>query len=493
MSFIQLENINFSYNESRLPLFSNLSLNFHNGWSSICGPNGSGKTTLIKLITGELRQETGILRIKGDFISVPQSTENPPSQLEDFLWNYSKEAIYLREKLEIKEDWNDRWETLSIGERKRLQIAVALSSSREILLVDEPTNHVDFESKKIILSALKSFSGIGILVSHDRLLLNELCGKTIFLEGGQAFPYSASYSEAKKEHTANKEQKFKLKDKLQEEQKRLGKAVQAQQEKIDQGSKNLSKKGISAKDHDAKEKVNQAKLFGAGLSDSRKKNILQKREEKVKEQKESIHLEKTYELGIFFGNSPRVKNVFLEEEIYSLPYLKIIQPRIALKKGDKLAITGRNGAGKSTLLKLWLEKLPQPYSYAPQEFSEKEMEELTKEILLLDKEKRGKIFTLVSCLGSSPKSLADKSPPSPGVWQKLMIARAIVEEVPLLILDEPTNHMDLPSLEILEEALIRYEGIIICISHDKEFMEKVCTLSLHLEKKEEITVATLMN
>lgn len=487
--FIQVENIDFSYNESRLPLFSNLCVNFHESWSSVCGPNGSGKTTLLKLISGEIKADLGTLRKKGELLSVPQSTEHPPSLLEEFQWNYSKEAIRLREKLELGDDWSERWETLSIGERKRLQIATALSSEANILLVDEPTNHVDEKTKKMILEALKSFRGVGILVSHDRLLLNELCQKTIFLEAGQAFSYNTYYDEARREHKTTREQKSQLKDKLKQEQKRLAKASQTQKEKIDQGKKFLSKKGLSTKDHDAKEKVNRAKLFNAGLAGSRKKQILERREERVKEEREGIQLEKTYDLGIFFEKPPRVKTILLEEEEFKLPFLTIKQERVALGKGDKLAITGRNGAGKSTLLKLWLKKLPKPYTYAPQEFTEKEMKELTKEVLALEKDIRGKIFTLVSCLGSSPKSLADKSPPSPGVWQKLMIARAIVEEVPLLILDEPTNHMDLPSLEVLEEALTRYEGMIICISHDRDFIEKVCNLSLHLEKKEGVTEA----
>ena len=96
---------------------------------------------------------------------------------------------------------------------------------------------------------------------------------------------------------------------------------------------------------------------------------------------------------------------------------------------------------------------------------------------------KGKIFTLVSCLGSDPKSLAEGGLPSPGVWQKLVIGKSIVAGVPFLFLDEPTNHMDLSAIEALEEALSLYQGTLVIISHDRTFLNKVCHREFVLKKQ----------
>ena len=102
-------------------------------------------------------------------------------------------------------------------------------------------------------------------------------------------------------------------------------------------------------------------------------------------------------------------------------------------------------------------------------------------------------MTLVSCFGSDPKTMAAGSQPSPGVWQKLMIAISIVNGAPILFLDEPTNHMDLRAIEILEEALGLYQGILVVISHDRSFIESICNQELRLKKTNEKTICSFLS
>lgn len=490
-SFIKLNKISFSFDNHSSNLFSNVSVSFHTGWTSICGPNGCGKTSLLKLIEGKLKPNSGLLDVCGKLVSVPQSTTSKPSHLDNFLFDYSKRAIKIREQLNLDDSWHERWETLSIGERKRLQIALALAQNPDILLIDEPTNHIDASTKKIIFTSLKAFRGIGILISHDRLLLNHLCYETCFLESSSLKYFSAPYDTAKSELSSEIKSKTEHKEKLKKEEKRINRAIQEQVEKIAKGKKKLSKRNLSTKDHDAKDKINLAKLTGAGLSDSRKKKVLSDRKNRLESRSQAISLKKTYDLGVFFQKTPRVNSLFFPEKLYDLKYLAIEQEEVRLSKGDKIALTGDNGSGKSTLLTKWLEIIPDEYTYAPQEFSSEETQRLTDRLLRLDKEIRGKIFTLVSCFGSDPKSLVAGSLPSPGVWQKIIIAEAIVKKSSILVLDEPTNHMDLDAIEILEEALGLFQGILICISHDESFIKKLCNLKLHLVKKSNKTKANL--
>lgn len=484
-AFVKLQNISFTYDNLTQNILNEVTLSFHAGWTSICGVNGSGKTTLCKLIEGKLKPQDGFVQVQGSILSIPQSTEEAPSNLEDFQYDYSKQAIKLRGRLNIQDDFFDsnRWNSLSIGERKKLQVASALFENPHILIVDEPTNHVDAESKEVILQALKKFKGIGVLISHDRLLLNQLCGATVFLENERAIQYQASYNIAKLELEQKQKGAQAEYSHANREYKNLKSSIQKQSEKIAQRQKGLSKKDIDKHDHDAKEKVNLAKLTGADSSDAKTKKRL---DNKIKNKDLEISnirtkIKKEYDLGVFFGELNKNKKIFFKSDLISKSYIKLKCPDIYLNPGDKLAILGPNGMGKSTLLKHWIKTLdPQDYVYAPQEFSLEEIKELSQELNLLEPDVKGQIMTLVSCLGSDPKTIAAGSIPSPGVWQKLMISKAIVEGAPTLLLDEPTNHMDLAAIEVLEEALQKYEGILILISHDAEFVERVCDKKLEI-------------
>lgn len=489
---VDINDLHFTYDTLQKPLFNGVSISFSTGWTSICGSNGCGKSTLLALIAEQLQPDAGVIQRNGTLAMVSQSTEKAPSGLNEFRVDYRAAAIRLREGLSIHDDWFDRWQSLSIGERKRLQLASTLASEPDILLIDEPTNHLDSTTKQLILAALQQYRGVGILISHDRLLLNELCQRTAFLDGGDLELIGLPYDAAKEQWQQQLDYAVGQKIQLKKKAAKLSRSVQKQNQRIQKGAAKLSKRTLAKKDHDAKEKINLAKLTGADLADSRKKQVLQHKLDRLGQKIDDMHVKKNYDLGVFFQKPPRVRPIHFPAAVHDFGYLSIKVPDVYLDAGDKIVISGDNGVGKSTLLSFWQSSLNQSYAYAPQEFSSSEAKQLSDELLAINKEDRGRIMTLVSCFGSDPKTLIQGAVPSPGVWQKIMIALAIVKAVPVLILDEPTNHMDLPAIEVLEEAIGKYQGIMICVSHDQGFIDKLCKKNLRLSKNQSITTADFL-
>lgn len=481
-SYLHFQGLEFSYPKATQLVIDGLTGTFNQGWSSICGVNGCGKTTLLNLLAGVLEPQTGSVSYRGKVVLVAQTTLQPPAGLADFTQDFDRLAIQLRTDLSISEDWYPRWESLSIGERKKLQLADALAKIPDILLVDEPTNHLDAQARLEVLAALQCYRGIGVLVSHDRLLLNQLCENTGFLDQGRLQIFAAPYDVAQREWQQLHQNAADRREYLKGQRKKLSQSIRKQSEKIDQGEAKLSKKGVARKDHDAKAKINLARLTGVDKSDSRKKHTLEGRRHRLDAEITGLNVKKNYDLGVLFGKLHQAKPVHISAGTIKRDYLTLCHPSISLNPGDKLAIGGPNGAGKTTMLTAWLRHLSQPYLFAPQELSQQQIDKLWKELRELEPKVKGKVMTLISCFGSNPKAINEEGLPSPGVWQKIMIAQAIVQAIPVLILDEPTNHMDLPAIEALEEALSRYEGILMFISHDEDFVAKLATATITVQK-----------
>ena len=162
-------------------LVTDLDAHFTLGWTGIVGPNGAGKTTLLQLATGGLEPSKGTIHHLSTSRYAVQRTDSAPEGMDDFRMAKDPEAIVLKDKLGIRDDWFDRWGTLSHGERKRMQIAVVMWDNPEVLALDEPTNHIDADARDMLIAALKSYNGVGLLVSHDRELLDSLCTQCLFI------------------------------------------------------------------------------------------------------------------------------------------------------------------------------------------------------------------------------------------------------------------------------------------------------------------------
>jgi len=476
MQYLSIKKLHFKYQHSAIPIFESLSLEFEEGWSCIVGANGSGKSTLLKIISKKMKHQGGSIRGNELSYYCPQSTEDVPCELEDFMSTYTSSAFKIRDLLGIQDSWGYTWDTLSHGERKRLQLALALFVEADVLLIDEPTNHLDYESKSIVIQALKSFKGIGILVSHDRELLDTLARTTIILKNQEVRSFKTSYSNAIAEYYKNLEHLQNDKLKQNSELKKLKKSIQTQHEKISQSKKRMSKKNVT--DSDAKGKIDMARFTGKDKNDGTLVAKLQAKEKKILDN--NINTQKTYKTGITV-KSTRNRNIFpivLQKNVLKLSEEKTLSyPILSINERDKIGLVGKNGSGKSSFLEyiLSITDLEGEYLYIPQEINDEQSKKIFDDINDLESEIKGEIYTIIQRLSSDPKKLQDSVIPSPGETRKLMIAQGLLQNPSLIILDEPTNHMDLDSIISLEAALRSYGGAMLIISHDKVFLDAIVT------------------
>ncbi|HUA33919.1 MAG TPA: ATP-binding cassette domain-containing protein, partial [Candidatus Binataceae bacterium] len=173
---IRFDRLDFSYVDS-VSIISGASFQLGAGWTGVVGPNGAGKSTLLKLICGELEPSGGGVHLdpRGARIELcPQTVETLTPAISAFA--AATDGVSQRIQGELALDRGDlaRWPTLSPGERKRWQVGAALASEPAILMLDEPTDHLDREARELLMNGLRRFRGIGIVVSHDRTLLDEL-------------------------------------------------------------------------------------------------------------------------------------------------------------------------------------------------------------------------------------------------------------------------------------------------------------------------------
>jgi len=488
MQHLTIKNIYYKYKTSTMPIFENLTLKFEQRWTCLVGANGSGKSTLLKLISKELKYEEGSIKGNDLVHYCMQSTQEIPQNLEDFMSTYTSKAFKIRDMLNIDDSWLYSWDTLSFGERKRMQIAVAIFEEPDVLLVDEPTNHLDKKSKDIVLNALKSFKGIGILVSHDRELLDKLSMATIILRNKSIYTFKTTFSKAMHEFNTNMEFLEKTQSKQYAELKKLKKSIQTQYEKVTQSKKRMSKKGLDKNDSDAKTKINLARLTGKDKNDGQTLSKLESKQKKLISN--TVTTQKVFELGIEFHDT-RSKKIFpivIKKNILNLGETKKLSYQdLLIKEYDKIGIIGENGAGKSSFLNhlLTTVDLKDEYLYIPQEITQEESKTLFDEINEMTNDKKGEIYTIVRKLASDPIKLQDSFIPSPGEIRKMMIAKGLLESPSLIILDEPTNHMDLDSVLSLETALKEYNGTMIVISHDKIFLDAITTETWEFLKEED--------
>jgi ATPase subunit of ABC transporter with duplicated ATPase domains len=487
MHSLKIRNLSYKYPSAAEPIFNAISLDFEEGWSAVTGINGSGKSTLLKLISKELPSEKGIISGNSLVVYCEQNTEFPPKELEEFMMTYTKEAYKLRDLLQVKDEWLGAWDILSHGERKRLQLAVALSSESDVLMVDEPTNHLDSQSQAVVVEALKSYRGVGILVSHDRTLLDALSQHTFMLKSGEVLKYRSKFSLAQQAYGEKLSHKKKVLSEQENELKKIKRVVQEQKEKVSLAKKKFSKKGVGRHDSSMKEKINGAILTGKDKNDGQMLKRTLTKQRHLSENMNSIS--KEYATGITFEGKIAKHNFPIAIERSSIELFestKLHFPRVSVDVGDKVGISGENGAGKSTFIRHFMQTIEyeHEYLYIAQEITDRDAEKLFQELSDLDSDKRGELFTLVQRLGSDAKALLNTTLPSPGEMRKLLIAQGLLKQPSLIILDEPTNHMDLDSIELLEASLKEYKGALIFITHDKSFLENLSTKEWLFEKSE---------
>lgn len=490
-SVVTLSHITYTYPGTSNPALANVSATFSRGWTGIIGNNGCGKSTLARIACGIITPELGSVTPLLTFAYCEQDAGNEPSMLFNFACDYSPTAQHLRSILNIKDDMLWRFAELSSGEQKKIQVATALWMEPELLVLDEPTNHVDAVCRAEIQEALATYKGIGLLISHDRTLLDALASNCLCFEGSQAVMRPGGYSQAK----AQAQQDILTATRTKEAQKAKVQKLQAEYaqraNKASQTASRRSARNLDKHDRDGRAKIKLAIYTGQdGKAGSLAANMdarLAKEQDKLV----GMFIAKEYNSTLWLEASPSPRKTLLHLPAHTMttPQGETRSiPTITLENTTHLGIRGPNGIGKTTLINELLqvlqnqaEQAPLRILYLPQELSESDRKTLLAKITALPKEEKGKLLSIVAQLNSDPKRILSGASTSPGEARKLFLAYGIMNAPELIIMDEPTNHLDLHSIEALEQALANFPGALVLVSHDEAFMKSTTTEAIELK------------
>ena len=507
--------------------------------AAIVGVNGAGKTTLLKMIIGQLPADEGLitfakdktfgylaqqsdlssshtiyeelLSVKQDLVSMEQQLRDleesmkhcEGTQLEEIMDRYTrmthdfevKGGLLYKSELTgvlkglsfLDEDFDKQISTLSGGQKTRVSLAKLLLQSPDLIILDEPTNHLDIASISWLETYLRSYKGAVLIVSHDRYFLDRVVTKVIAIENGLVRSYAGNYSDYAAKAAMLRKAAVNAYLKQQEE-------IHHQQQVIDKLKSFNREKSIKR-------------------AESREK-MLDKMEllEKPVEIRDDMHLKLTPQ--IISGNDV-LSIEDLSKHFGSLTLFEHVD--IEIKRGEHVAIIGDNGTGKTTLLKIIneLESMDSgqirlgskvEIGYYDQEHHVLHMEktifeEISDEYPYLTNTEIRNVLAAFLFTGDDVFKLI--SALSGGERGRVSLAKLMLSEANFLILDEPTNHLDIVSKEILEQALNRYTGTVLYVSHDRYFINQTATRILeltnqamvnyignyeyYLEKKEELT------
>jgi ATPase subunit of ABC transporter with duplicated ATPase domains len=482
MTRIILEELSFGYDA---PLFESLCVGFDAGWTGLVGANGAGKTTLLRLIAGELEPSSGrVWRTPGARVAWcrQQSSEQLP-ELVEFAGDTTKAAARWRGLLGVEAEQLRRFDRLSSGERKRWQLALALAREPDVLLLDEPTNHLDRDARALVVDALRRFGGVGLLVSHDRELLESVTLRTARLARATLVLYPGPYSAAHAEWEAQRRTSASQRAELRQNAERLARRVDDRRRRAASAERDraASRRMKDKHDHDARSMLAKNQAEAAGRRLAREASALDTRLERLRDQLAAVHVEKELGSELFADYVPWSKPLVLRVAFDALevPGRRLLGPTtLDVARGDKLALIAPNGSGKTSLIAEMARQNPAVFARSvvlPQSLDEAARRALEVRLAALDRAERGRVLGFVAALGSDPDAVLRSRGWSPGQARKVALALGLAAHAPALILDEPTNHFDLPSIERLERLLAAFPGCVVLVTHDEALAARVAT------------------
>lgn len=476
MPQLQFVNVDFTYQSLSIPLIDDLSFVSPAGWTGIVGANGIGKTTILDLAAGRISPDSGTINRPETVEVCDQRTDDPPGSLSDLLSFPDADAGRLASLLGLGGDWPYRWKTLSHGERKRAQIACAVWKNPDLLIVDEPTNHLDTRARRQLAQALESYTGVGLIVSHDRALLDRLCMQCLFVDSNGAVMRPGGVDKGLVQFERERREQMRTYERRYHAHRRLETEARRRSEHASVQDKKRSKRGLRWKDSDAREKKDVAIVSGADGKAGRLYRQLDGRRQKSADELAATKRPVKERVGIsVHGRRSRADAVIYREPgTVALPDGRSVKhPELVVRADDRIILQGENGAGKSTLVSRLTMGLHREHVWIPQEIDSGESWELIEQIRSLNSQERGRVISTVSRLGSEPERVLETGLPSPGETRKLMLALGLEREPELIIMDEPTNHLDIVSITCLESALSEFEGALLLVSHDQAFVQKL--------------------
>jgi ATP-binding cassette subfamily F protein uup len=476
----------------------------------LIGRNGAGKSTTFRLITGQLEPDRGDITERQNLIvsqleqTLPEAMDLPVAdvissglkQIEALLREYErrsrldldKNGLRELEELHAKIDAHDGWhleqrvETtitdlklpadkkmnqLSGGWRRRVALAKALVQKPDLLLLDEPTNHLDIATIRWLEDRIYGYEGAVVFITHDRAFLQQLATRIVEIDRGKLTSWPGDYANF-----------------MRRKEKALGDETVAEQ-KFD------------------KKLAEEEAWIRQGIKARRRRNegrvraLMKMREESeeriARESRARIHIEEAERSGRKVIRARNVSYSYGDETVIENFSIKIM-------RGDRIGLIGNNGVGKTTLLRLLLGEL-EPHTgtvklgtglevgYFDQLRQELDLEKSVaynvgegRTYIKLNGKDRHVIGYLRGFLFTPKRSEMPVKALSGGERNRVILAKLFTRPANLLVLDEPTNDLDIETLEVLEERLCEYTGTLIVVSHDREFLDNVVTSTIVFEE-----------
>lgn len=466
MNLLSLENIRKTYTER--PLFNGASFYLNeNEKVGLIGVNGTGKSTLLRIAAGLEEPEEGRV-VRAGHVKISYLSQTPefpgdrtvlecvaePNRTEENAWSIEAEAKAMLQELGIR-DFGQNVNLLSGGQKKRVALAAALLAPADILILDEPTNHLDSEMCAWLEAYLKNYRGALLMVTHDRYFLDQVSNRIAELDQGQIYSYQANYAGFLE---------------LKAQRLEMETASERKRQSILRNELAWIMRGARARSTKQKGRIQRFEE-------------LQNR--RGPEEQAQVEMESAYS---------RLGRTTVELESLGMAYEENVLFRdfsYIFLKDDRVGFIGPNGCGKSTLMKLiagkmepWQGQVVVGQTVKIGYFSQ-ENEYLDETVRVIDavREKAEYVRTadgLVSAsqmlerfLFPSSQQYSPVSKLSGGEKRRLYLLQILMTAPNVLILDEPTNDLDIRTLQVLEDYLDQFAGIVIAVSHDRYFLDRV--------------------
>lgn len=508
MSYIRFEKISKAYNG--IPVLKEIDFRVESGDKiGLIGRNGTGKSTLFRIITGEVSADEGqidkmkrvriaalaqlpdvpaektlhdiVLEHFHEFLALEQQLEDMENRIGEGEDNVLEEYGHLQEQFTLMDGYGFRsrikrvlcglgfleseftiaFKALSGGQRTRLMLALVLLADADLLLLDEPENHLDLQAREWLESFLKDWPHALVIISHDRQMLNAVTNRIIEVERGGLRGYKGNFDRFMKE-----------KERIRDEQ---ANAYLKQKNYIEAEEKRIDKFRYKAS------KAKQAQSWIKKLD---------------KIERIDAPLSEQASVGFALGDVVRSGQLVLEAEgmgmgFDNLPLYQNVS--FKLERGERIGIIGPNGSGKTTLLKQLANRLSSEYNAAvgtvtlgpkvTMGYYDQQHEDHNSSLEMLEEFERAypqmRREELRSFLGrfqfSNDTVFKPMNTLSGGERSRVAIAKLILSKANLLLLDEPTNHLDILSRAALEQALVSFDGSIIMVSHDRHLIDQLAT------------------